>query len=61
MEGVGVVMGVIEGPNPGAFCPGRFSPTPEAKIFPASSMARAVISFFGALYSTNASPAGEIR
>src|SRR5580704_15007439 len=41
--------------------PPRFSPTAAAKIFPERSTASAVISFLGALYSTNPSPAGEMR
>ena len=35
--------------KPGPVAPLRFSPTPAAKILPSLSMARAVISFFGAL------------
>src|SRR5215470_662432 len=59
IEGVGVVTGEMDGPMAGL--PGRFSPTPAAKMLPFASIARAVISFLGALYRTKASPVGAIR
>ena len=48
IDGDGLLTGMIDGPMPG-FCPGRFSPTPAAKMLPLASIASAVISFLGAL------------